>query len=215
MATNLRKNSEVDFVGTQNDKLLGGKLPFVKEVLCVLFYHIRTEKKTVREGATLAVHQVLAIWNKTRIPQIQPIKAIMKLESYYKMWEGLMRNKTRETETEKSKRANFEFQINALFDIAQKDAVEIMQRQILYKDVSEDERIALREDIDFYFAQRQASRQGCIAGVDKVLATRESRAAMMQQNRARKEEQLKARMEKEAKKRKLICGKLFFTFCSF
>ena len=56
-----------------------------------------------------------------------------------------MRNKTRETE--KSKRANFEFQINALFDIAQKDAVEIMQRQILYKDVSEDERIALREDI--------------------------------------------------------------------
>jgi len=60
MATNLRKNSEVDFVGTQNDKLVGGKLPFVK-VLYVLFYHIRTEKKTVREGATLAVHQVLAI----------------------------------------------------------------------------------------------------------------------------------------------------------
>lgn len=86
----------------------------------------------------------------------------------YESWRSLDKNKTRKSATQQCKENNFKNSLNNLFDIAHKDAFNI---------------IKIDEDRQFLTLQRQEGRVGYMAGVDKKLCAVEERKCEREQRR--------------------------------
>src|SRR5215469_5949941 len=63
-----RTKDKIFLVGYPCHQSTGCKLSSNRQVLCVLFYNLRTVKLTVRESAKLTIREVFIIWEKARIP---------------------------------------------------------------------------------------------------------------------------------------------------
>lgn len=58
----------VVFVGRVEHQIVGAKLPSLRQVLKLLFFHTRVGGLTIRESARLVVREISLFWEKARIP---------------------------------------------------------------------------------------------------------------------------------------------------
>lgn len=80
---------DIKFIGTIAFQITGSKLPSKRQVLQVMFYHMRFAKLTKRQGARLAVREALIFWEKARIPTHDDQYCTIKLENLYEKWDKL------------------------------------------------------------------------------------------------------------------------------
>ncbi|XP_073410402.1 uncharacterized protein [Dendrobates tinctorius] len=153
-----RNKDKLFLVGYPIHQITGCKLPSNRQVLCALFYNLRTVKLTVRESAKLTIREVFIFWGKARIPTKHEQDAITKLEKLHAEWRSLQKDRKKTSETAKNKFKQFVEKLNDLFDIAQQDALALMK---------------LEEDKAFLVKQRQKGRPGSMAGVDLKLSRAE------------------------------------------
>ncbi|XP_073427354.1 uncharacterized protein [Dendrobates tinctorius] len=153
-----RNKDKLFLVGYPIHQITGCKLPSNRQVLCALFYNLRTVKLTVRESAKLTIREVFIFLGKARIPTKHEQDAVTKLEKLHAEWRSLQKDRKKTSETAKNKFKQFVEKLNDLFDIAQQDALALMK---------------LEEDKAFLVKQRQKGRPGSMAGVDLKLSRAE------------------------------------------
>src|SRR5215469_12695783 len=78
-----RTKDKIFLVGYPCHQITGCKLPSNRQVLCVLFYNLRTVKLTVRESSKLTIREVFIFWEKARIPTKNDQDVITKLEKLH------------------------------------------------------------------------------------------------------------------------------------
>ena len=67
------------------------------------------------------ISAVLLFWNKAQIPQITQSGCEIKLKNLVKGWQGLMKHKSRNSQTELQKREKYGVFLEKLFDISARD----------------------------------------------------------------------------------------------
>lgn len=180
-----RTKDKIFLVGYPIHQINGCKLPSNRQVLCALFYNLRTVKLTVRKSAKLTIREVFIFWEKARIPTKHEQDAITKLEKLYAEWRTLQKDRKKTSETAKNKFKEFLEKLDDLFDIAQQDALALMKSE---------------EDKEFLVKQRQKGRPGCMTGVDLQLSRAE-------EIKAQKE---LAKMNREIHEETFDIGEFFF-----
>lgn len=153
-----RTKDKIFLVGFPIHQITGCKLPSNRQVLCALFYNLRTVKLTLRESAKLTIREVLIFWQKARIPAKDEQNAITKLEKLHVEWRILQKDRKKTSETIKNKFKQFVEKLDDLFDIAHQDALTLMKSEV---------------DKAFLVKQRQKGRPGCMSGVDRKLSRAE------------------------------------------
>jgi hypothetical protein len=187
-----RKTMNVWLIGQQSREIPGNKLPSKREVMAYFFHLHLTEKKTVRESATLAAEAAIGIWDKARIPTRLRKHVIAALEKIFHDWQKLKKNENNKKKRSKTlfeKETAFSNSLNELFDIAHAEVLSM---------------IKIEEDREFLLAQREKGRRGKMAGVDKALEKQEART----RERAKKyQDRLeKSRKETETKPHVILCS---------
>ncbi|KAL4720394.1 hypothetical protein ACJJTC_002056 [Scirpophaga incertulas] len=150
-----RNQSEIWLIGQLLYELSQSTLPSIGEVLRYFFYYKNEEKKSIRESATLTACGVINLWEKAGIPIQLKKHVISKIEKLFKEWQNLKKNKEnkkKRSEALKTKEQNWQQKLEDLFDIAHRDALNIM---------------TLEEDKQFLLAVRQNRRQFLIGSVDR------------------------------------------------
>ncbi|XP_044593839.1 uncharacterized protein LOC123271268 [Cotesia glomerata] len=112
------KNQHVYLVGFQSSALNKRKLPSQRQVLSVFFYNLNFLKQSVRESARNVLNEVNDIWSLTGIPVIKSCNAISKIVRLHNEWILLKKNKSRNTQTQKSKEKRFSLKLDQIFDLA-------------------------------------------------------------------------------------------------
>lgn len=97
---------------------------------------------------------MLIVLKKAKIPTYNHCDIVQKIKKLYESWQSLDKNKTRKSATQQYKEKFFKNSLNNLFDIAHKDAFNI---------------IKIDEDKQFLTLQRQEGLVGYMAGVDNKL----------------------------------------------
>jgi hypothetical protein len=128
----MSKESELYLVGNPTSSLSSSNtyLPSGREVFrvfCHLHLNLRLQ---MREASESTVEQVMTIWNKFCVPTCRKDNAITKLEKLYKEWTTVKKNKNRKSELQTSKEDEFCLKMNNLFDIANAEALTLMQDQM-------------------------------------------------------------------------------------
>lgn len=150
-----RNQSKVWLIGQLLSELSQSTLPSIGEVLRLFFYYKNEEKKSIRESATLTACGVINLWEKASIPIQLKKHIISKIEKLFKVWQNLKKNKEnkkKRSEALKKKEQNWQQKLEDLFDIAHRDALNIM---------------TVAEDKQFLLAMRQNRRQFLIGSVDR------------------------------------------------
>ena len=124
-----RKATEIWLVGQPVNEITGGKLPSAGEVLRRLFYLLRSENQCLREAIATVDTEVVAFWNRARIPVTQSQNRMKRIEKIYQEWRDLGKRKARMTTTETDRRSIFTKSLLNLFDIAHKDALCLMKNE--------------------------------------------------------------------------------------
>ncbi|KAK3918361.1 Adenylosuccinate synthetase [Frankliniella fusca] len=183
----LRRDTSILYVGNESDSLPSAKLPTNRQVLC-FFMHLNRDVFTDRRQASRAtIRAVMAIWNKTRVPCIQEIKAIIKVENLYNAWKKITKNASRlqgtcKNKTEANKVQDFSAMLDDLFDVSMTNAIEIMESR---EEQSKDDtaRQMWREEIEFLLDQRRGGlRVFTIGGKDLKLKAKEIMAMKKKRN---------------------------------
>lgn len=113
------------------------------------------KKRKAYVSATLTACGVINLWEKTSIPIQLKKHIISKIEKLFKEWQNLKKNKEnkkKRSETLKIKEQNWQQKLEGLFDIAHRDALNIMTSE---------------EDKQFLIAVRQNRHQFLIGSVDR------------------------------------------------
>lgn len=152
----------IPLVGRISHQIVGAKLPSKRQVLKVLFFHLRIGKLSTKESARLAIKETVIFWEKARIPIRYEARIIEDLETLHKKWESLRKHPSRRSTPQIQNEEAFVDGMDDLFDIADANALQLIKNQ---------------DDIEFLKLQRQKGRPGCMIGVDVNMAAREERAA--------------------------------------
>jgi len=155
-------------LGNLVNQITGNKLPSNGDCLRVLFYNMRVVNLNLNDSSGLVADECLLFWKKARIPTQYHCDIVRKIKNLYESWRSLDKNKTRKSATQQYNEKKFQNSLNNLFDIAHKDAFNI---------------IKIEEDRQFLKSQRQEGRVGYMAGVDKQLCAVEERRSEREQRR--------------------------------
>lgn len=131
---NVKKKKEIYLIGYEEEKLVGCKLPTIRQVLGVFLYQYNTLKFPVRKSSSETIKEVQAFWKKAQIPIRRIVNIIKTLENVYDEWKRLRKSRSKKSPTQKEKEDDFQRRINGLFDIAEQNALERLtedQRQFL------------------------------------------------------------------------------------
>lgn len=169
----LRSSSEIYLIGTPEGRILGSKLPTIKQALQVLFHHLRADKLTVKESAANAFDQVIVFWERARIPTAHKHHVVQKLINLHTEWKNIKKGAARRTKTQEKNEKDYEDKIRNLFDIASVDALDTM---------------TIQEDKDFLLLQREQDRRGTMAGFDKTLSTKERKKSIREEQEQRRQQ---------------------------
>lgn len=165
---------DIKLVRTIAFGLYGSKLPSKRQVLQVMFYHIRFHNKSARESARAVVRELFIFWDKAGIPTPKESRCIEKLEKLYNEWKDLQKIVTHQHAKQKNDEKKFTNELDNLFDIAHTDALQM---------------IKIEEDKEFLLLQRQKERPGCMIGIDTILVAKEKRKSdRMEQEQRRKKQ---------------------------
>jgi len=118
-------------------------------------------KASNEDMAYTVVDDVIIFWQMARIKTKTRQNCMLDVIRLFKEWKSLIKNKNRDSDPEREKRAMFTAKLDGLFDIGATDAIEtIMNCRLL----SAKEKKA---DVDFYLDQK-AERAATMCGHDKV-----------------------------------------------
>lgn len=162
IASSLRSHTGLFLIGQPCSNIAGAKLPSRQQVLRMYFYGTGVRKISADESGSLVTDTVMVFWRQAFIPTKQRKNVKIKVNSLVAEWLALQKNTLRGGETQRKKEAEFVEKLDDLFDIAHANVLEMVTNQ---------------EDIAFLQLQREKGRQGCMAGVDKILATKQKRQA--------------------------------------
>lgn len=159
-ADHLQRN--IESVGNVSEEITGAKLPSHRQVLQLFFYNLRIRKMKIRTSAKTAVTEALKFWEAARIPTREHHKCVAKLEELYDEWRYIHKLPTT-TRTGRAieRKTAFVENLDDLFDVASANALET---------------ILIEEDKIFLLQQRKKGREGCMSGVDTILAAKEERS---------------------------------------
>lgn len=164
---------DIKFIGTIAFQITGSKLPSKRQVLQVMFYHMRYAKLSKRESARLVVREALIFWEKARIPTQFEQECTLKLERLYDKWDKLKKVGNKTYAKHEKNVEGFSGDLDNLFDIAHSAAMEMM---------------SIEEDKQFLVKQREKGRIGSMLGIDNILAAKEKRKSdRMEQEQRRKQ----------------------------
>lgn len=176
-----RKSREQIFlIGSENEQILGAKLPSNRQVLSVLFYNMRNVYNNIDESATLVAKEVFLFWEKSSIPVQKMCRVRSKIKKLHSDWRDLSKNKNRKSETQRQHEHSFTESLDDLFDIAHENAEQLIKSE---------------ETKQFLIAQRKHGREGCLLGNDQKLMQKEKRVA----ERLEKEEMRKRKYVEQQK----------------
>ena len=153
-------------------------LPTKLNVLKTLMYYHLEECKTVDESAKLAIQSTLTYWEKAHIPVQRHDSCKRQLKKLYDQYCLLKKNRLKSSYFLRAKEQMFLDDLQSLFDISTKDAIETMKNE---------------QDKAFLAMQREDTSSCSMSSVDKISAEREIR----KQKRLHKEEQRKRKYAKE------------------
>lgn len=88
-------SEKVYLIGVPIDNIVGRKLPILKEVVALFFYHHKILISTVSHSALAPVKNVQERWTKAGVPICGTQNAIRKLQAVFKKWKDLQRNAKR------------------------------------------------------------------------------------------------------------------------
>lgn len=149
-------------------------LPTARHVLQNFFHHHLTN--TVAQSLKMTIADLLSIWARARIPTALHQNITCKLRALTDEYNLLKKNKSRASDTQRSREIEFNTKMELLFDISHKDA----------------ELIVKIEEDKLFLQDQRSSRKMVMAGVDEQLARQEERAAtrkLKELQRKQKEEQ--------------------------
>lgn len=169
----------IKLVGTVEFQIIGNKLPSKRQVLQLLFYHMRYAHLSSQVSARLVVREVLIFWEKAGIPTPVEYQCVVKLIKLYELWQKINKTGKKEYGKHIQDEQGFVDGLDDLFDIAHQNALQMM---------------TIPENIDFLIAQRQKGRVDCLLGIDTILAAREQRKS----ERMPQEQQRKRKCAEEA-----------------
>ena len=158
-----RSFSDVYLIGQPSSSIRGSQLPTNRQVF-QYFLHMRNEKPNSdkRSLAHNTMDVVLPFWSEARIKTLTRPNAVNRLMILHEKYRKIVKNKERDNKPEEEKRTNFLKNLDKLFDIGSKDAVEeIKTKRMLTKEAKE-------EEVNFYLDQ-QTTRLSHMSGHDKVL----------------------------------------------
>ena len=157
-----RSSSDVYLIGQPSSSISGCQLPTNRQVF-QYFLHLRNENPNSdnRSLAHDTVDVVLPFWSMARIKTLTRPNAVNHFMILHEKYRKIVKNKGRDNKPEEEKRTDFLKDLDKLFDIGSKDAVEeIRTNRLLTKEAKE-------EDVNFYLDQ-QTTRLAHMSGHDKV-----------------------------------------------
>lgn len=194
MAHKLRKNTLVKLVGPECEFITGARLPTIRQVLAAFYYQLRSKKLPLRASARNAVKQVLCYWQKTKIPIVQEIKCIAKVESLHVELSAICKHTSRKNSKAQIEReVRFCTKLDKLFDLAKSMAIPEMEKKA-QKETDRLVKQALHEDI--IFLKNQKEGVGSISGIDRALAAKVQKKARTEQRKKEKQKLLEERRAK-------------------
>ena len=211
MSSKLRKASWIELVGFDSEELsCSSQLPTTRDVLCVFSCHMKM-CHDVRQGAREAVRRVAEIWNTTKVPRVQDIRAIEKVERVYNDWRALFKNEKPSTnEEELSEQAStsdvltpkqtFESKLDKLFDISKKSSLDELQAMIRASK-TDSEREAWEEE-KLFFLDQLGPRLMKIGGIDVKMRRADRKRAETEKRSVQRLLESEKRKQKELERRK-------------
>lgn len=169
-----RKQTEIWLVGQISPILNATKLPSKNEVMALFFHYKQIENKTVRDACHATAVDVLEMWAKAHIPTRLKKHVVDKVESMFREWEKLRKNKenkAKRSEGLQQKENEWKEGLEDLFDIAHADTMELM---------------TIEEDKEFLQAQRKKGRPGKLGSLDTALLKKEALAQKRQEDKERR-----------------------------
>ncbi|KAF0705549.1 Uncharacterized protein FWK35_00037982, partial [Aphis craccivora] len=155
-----RTSATVWLIGKSTETLSYSRLPSKGDVLKQFHFHHIEKLQTVKKSIRTTVETVLEIWERARIPtrRIDSVqRTLSKLVDEYNL---LKKNRNNSLESCRMKEEVFKGDLVDIFDIAVKDALNIMK--------NEDDKI-------FLVMQREDTMSCSMAGIDKCLNDKEIR----------------------------------------
>ena len=157
-----RSSSDVYLIGQPSPSISGSQLPTNRQVF-QYFLHLRKENPNSNNRSLVrhTVDVVLPFWNMARIKTLTGPRVLIKFVTLHEKHRKIVKNKGRNSKPEEEKRNEVLNDLDKLFDIGSRDAVEdIRTNRLLSKKAKE-------EDINFYLDQ-QTTRLAYMSGYDKV-----------------------------------------------
>lgn len=112
-------------IGTPNSNVFGRKLPTVKEVMSVFFYHHVVLKETIRKSAGNTIVKVEKQWHSAGLPVCGRENAVKKLIELHFKWKGLQKNKSKKNSPAQMKNQSlFQTKLAELFDITDQKSLQ-------------------------------------------------------------------------------------------
>lgn len=139
---------KISNVGFEIESFEQSTLPRIKDVLCVFFFHHRTEHKTVRESARITIKKVQTMWSSVQVPLSQEIRNIERIEKLFMEWKALSKTNFRVS----NKFLAFIAKLDQLFDISTRDAIQRVEAEIAAGPSVERKR-TLENSLEYYREQ--------------------------------------------------------------
>jgi hypothetical protein len=133
---------------------------------------------------------VYEVWKTTKVPCVQQIRAIEKVESLYKEYRAMFKN----TPKNPALTPHFSEKLDKLFDISKKDAVTVLDLNIQRAKTPAEKKGWEEEKL--FLLDQQGPRLGFIGGID-----REMRRKDLEQQEAEKRK-IKRLLEEDARRKK-------------
>ncbi|XP_044597718.1 uncharacterized protein LOC123274232 [Cotesia glomerata] len=122
---------KINLIGVPIAKINGRKLPTIKEVLLLFFYHHKVLHLKVNESAKKTANIVQDCWKNLQILTSGLRNTINKILEFFKKWQLLQCNKKRiKSQAQKQKEVSFETKIQQLFNIAGKNGLRSLNGEI-------------------------------------------------------------------------------------
>lgn len=116
---------QIYLVNAEYAQIVTSKLPSNRDVLGSFFYNTRKLHINSKESADLVYTEVSVFWLKARIRLREKQHCVKKVLDLYNKWKNLKKSKDRESNIPKEKA--FINELDDLFDIAHKDALDTLE----------------------------------------------------------------------------------------
>jgi hypothetical protein len=105
---------------------------------------VKEDKKSVKDSASIVMHEINEFWEKARIPSRQSYHVISKITELYEKYRKIQKNASRRTTAQIKLEESLTSTLDDLFDIAHADALQL---------------IKVEEDKKFLLAQREKGEE--------------------------------------------------------